>query len=412
MDYNTLLDVSTELGYQLAMSGAETFRVEESINRVMDTYGIHAEAFAIPNCLHITIETDEGTPMTRMRRIGYHGNDLEAVELYSNLSRRICRERPEAKTALQWLKDTKGALRSYTLPVYLIGSFLGACGFSVIFGGSFVDSLCAGVCGVVVGLINKFMDKMKANPFFRTIAAAFLMALVAYMAGTFGIADNIDTVIIGTLMILVPGLLFTNAMRDIIYGDTNSGINRIVQVFLIAAAIALGTGAAWKFAGMIWQIPSAPSPIYHSIITEAIACYIGCFGFSILFNIHGGRHLCAAGGVLTWLAYRFAQHLCGDDIAAYFWATSVAALYSEIMARIRKFPALTYLVISAFPLIPGAGVYYTMNYVVRGDMDGFASQGTHTIAIAGVMAVGILLISTIVRLVNIWLLRKNNRGYT
>ena len=68
------------------------------------------------------------------------------------------------------------------------------------------------------------------------------------------------------------------------------------------------------------------------------------------------------------------------------------------MARIRKYPAISYLVVSAFPLIPGAGVYYTMNYALRGDMDSFASKGMHTIAIAGVMAVGILLASTVVRL--------------
>ena len=55
-----------------------------------------------------------------------------------------------------------------------------------------------------------------------------------------------DSSIIGALMILVPGLLITNSMRDIIYGDTNSGINRIVQVLLSAFAIALGTAAAWR----------------------------------------------------------------------------------------------------------------------------------------------------------------------
>lgn len=407
MDYNTLLDMTAELGYRLAMSGAETFRVEESINRVMEAYGITAEAFAIPNCLHVSIETADGKPMTRMRRIGYHGNDLDAVEKYSNLSRRICRECPDPRTAMQWLKETDSALKKYSLGIYLAGNFLGACGFSVIFGGSFVDSLCAGVCGIVVGLTNRFMGSLKANPFFSTIAASFFMAFLAYFTGFIGIAGNTDTVIIGALMILVPGLIFTNAMRDIIYGDTNSGINRIVQVFLIAVEIALGTGAAWKLAGSIWAIPAVADPIIHSLWIEAIACLISGIGFSILFNIHGpGGILCAIGGVLTWLTYRLIYQFWGDDITAYFWASVIASVYSEIMARIRKYPAISYLVISAFPLIPGAGVYYTMNYVVRGDMTSFASQGTHTIAIAGVMAVGILLASTTIRLFSVWLQRK------
>ena len=406
MDYNILLDLTVTLAYRLAMAGAETFRVEECINRVMDAYGISAEAFVIPNCLHVSIETDQGQPMTRMRRIGYHGNDLDAVEKYNNLSRRICAERPDPQVAMQWLKETDNARRQYSLVGYLAGNFLGACGYSVIFGGSLMDSFWAGICGVLVGLVNRFMDRLKANPFFRTIAAAFPMAFFAYLTAYLRIIDNPDTVIIGALMILVPGLMFTNAMRDIIYGDTNSGINRIVQVFLIAVAIALGTGAAWKLAGALWGIPSSPAPLEHSLWIEAIVCMIGCFGFSVVFNIHGpGRFLCAAGGVLTWLTYRIALQISADSIVAYFFATMLAALYSEIMARIRKYPAISYLVISAFPLIPGAGVYYTMNYAVRGDMAGFSSQGMHTIAIAGVMAVGILLISTAVRMTNDWLHR-------
>jgi uncharacterized membrane protein YjjP (DUF1212 family) len=78
MKYNILLDLATDLGYELAMCGAETFRVEESITLILRTYGIEAEVFAIPNCPHVSIDVD-GQPMTRMRRIGYHGNDLDVV---------------------------------------------------------------------------------------------------------------------------------------------------------------------------------------------------------------------------------------------------------------------------------------------------------------------------------------------
>ncbi|MBQ5803878.1 MAG: threonine/serine exporter family protein, partial [Bacteroidales bacterium] len=75
----------------------------------------------------------------------------------------------------------------------------------------------------------------------------------------------------------------------------------------------------------------------------------------------------------------------------------------ELMARVRKCPAISYLVVAIFPLIPGAGVYYTMRYAVLGQMDLFASQLMHTAAIAGIMAVAILLVSTSVRL---WFSRK------
>jgi uncharacterized membrane protein YjjB (DUF3815 family) len=86
----------------------------------------------------------------------------------------------------------------------------------------------------------------------------------------------------------------------------------------------------------------------------------------------------------------------------YFLSALTAATYAETMARIRKYPAISYLVISIFPLIPGSGIYYTTNCLVTGDMSGFTDTGKQTIAIAGVIAVGILMVSTLVRLWSEW----------
>lgn len=401
MDYNRLLDLAVELGYRLAMNGAETYRIEESVSRALATYNIHAEVFAIPNCLHVSIETPDSIPLTRMRRIGQHGNNLDAMEVYSNLGRRVCQEKPDPILWEQWLQEAGYKPRSYSFLFQLLGGFLAGCGYCIVFGGGYIDCLWAGVCGIAVALLNSCLNKLKINNFFATILAAFVMALIAYSVVSLGFSSNADTIIIGTLMILVPGLLFTNALRDIIFGDTNSGINRVVQVFLIAAAIALGTGAAWTFCFHIFGSNIAGIVISHPLLIDSIACFIGCFGFVILFNIHGkGSPLCAIGGMLTWITYRLTLGLTGNIYTGNFFAIVVAGLYSEIMARIRKYPATAYLVISAFPLLPGAGIYYTMRCAVQGDIQGVISQGANTLAVAGILAVGILLISTIFRFVS------------
>ena len=410
MDYNTLLDLATDLGYELAMCGAETFRIEESVSRVLLAYDVQSEVFAIPNCLTVSIQTPEGKSMTRMRRIGYHGNDLDSVERFSGLSRAICSQKPQPEEAVLWLKQVRSTCRSYPLYIQLLGHFLGSFGFSMIFGGSFIDGLCSGVCGLIVGIISRFMDKFSVNQFFRILAASFPMALLAYAMSAVGIADNPDMVNIGALMLLVPGLLFTNAMRDIIFGDTNSGTNRIVQVLLIAAAIVLGTAAAWSAAAFLWGTPVSADANNVSILTGFIPCLIGCFGFCIIFNIHGlGSIFSALGGLLTWIVYSLSIELGSGDLMAFFWGTLFAAAYSETMARVRKCPAITYLVVAIFPLIPGAGVYYTMNYAVQGNMELFASKGMHTAAEAGIMAVAILLISTSVRLWTTWNAKRKLR---
>ena len=407
MNYSLLMDLAIDLGYELAMSGAETFRIEESITRVLSSYGVQAEAFAIPNYLVVSIITDSGKPITRMRRIGQHGNDLDSVEKFNGLSRALCNRKPEPKIGLEWLKMVKSQKIHYSRPVLYAGNFLGALGFALFFGGNWTDGLCAGICGLLVGFITQFLEDMKANHFFRTIAAAFAMSLLAYIMSAIGIAPNVDAVIIGTLMLLVPGLLFTNAMRDIIYGDTNSGVNRIVQVLLIAVALALGTGAAWNVIASIGGTPISAAPITHSLGAQCLYSFLGCLGFAILFNIQGpGALLCTLGGVLAWIIYDVVFRISGSDLIAYFWAALGSSFYAEIMARVRKCPAIAYLVVAIFPLIPGAGVYYTMNYAVQGQMDTFAAKGMHTAATAGVIAVGILLASTVFRMWTLWKLNK------
>ncbi|MGM9602348.1 MAG: threonine/serine exporter ThrE family protein [Faecousia sp.] len=400
MDYYALMDFVVDLGYRLSMSGAETFRVEESITYILGAYGIKAEVFAIPNCLIVSIETETGKPMTRMRRIHAHGNDLDSVERYNNLSRRICAEKPEPETARKWLEEVDSSRLRYSPPFSLLGHVLGSAGFSLFFGAGLMECLLAGFCGLLVGIVNIKMDALKANQFFRTIIAAYISGVCAYALGWIGLTKNPDTVIIGTLMLLVPGLLFTNAMRDIIYGDTNSGVNRIVQVILIAAAIVLGTGAAWSTIDGIFGLPTSPDVADPSFVVQELACFIGCTGFAIVFNIHGpGILLCTLGGVVSWAGYLIVVHFGGSDLTGYFIAAVISGLYAEIMARIRKYPAISYLVVSIFPLIPGASIYFTMLAVMQGDPEAFSGKLTHTIAIAGVLSVGILMTSTLFRMI-------------
>ncbi len=402
MDLDKLLDFATDLGYELSMAGAEIFRVEESISRILQAYGLEPEVYAIPNCIIVSVTLPDGKSKTEMRRIGFHGNDLHAVELFSALSRRVCSEKPDGDTLHQWLGETKASHRQFSCILQLIGYTLASFAFSIFFGGDLIDGLVGGLAGLSVGLCSMFMDKLETNQFFKTMLAAIPLALIPYVMGAVGICLRPDMATIGTVMVLVPGLLFTYAMRDIIYGDTNSGINRIVQVLLIALAIALGTSVAWAIATASWGEPVSLPAVDHSFLIQSIACAIGAIGFSLLFNVRGnGIVLCLLGGVICWGVYCIAEHLGSGEMIAMLVSSIVAAIYSEIMARIRKCPAIGFLVTSLIPLIPGSALYYTMNYAVRGDMTMFGTQGFRTVCLAGLMAAGVILVSTTMRMIQV-----------
>ena len=397
MNYTKLMDLVSAIASKLAMSGAETYRVEESVKRICAAYGLEARVYAIPHSLIITIMIPGQQPMTQLCRMEHLGTDLEAVEHYSNLSRRICKELPDWDRALCWLEESNKAQKHYGTFMDLLGYVLVASGFCAFFGGSWLDMVSSGLCGLLLGFLTRWLSK--TNTFFQKIICAFLMALFAYGLSTLGLGNNADACVIGALMLLVPGILFTNALRDIIFGDTNSGINRIVEVLLIATAIALGTAAAWRTAVSLWGMPVNNPLISYGPLLQCIFSVIASAGFVIIFNIHGyGNLLCALGGGITWAAYCIVRALGGDELLCYFVSTVVAAIYAEVMARVRKYPAISYLITSLLPLIPGAGIYYAARQAFQGNTADFIAYSSKTLSIAGCMAVGILLVVTLTKL--------------
>ena len=102
MDYDALLDLGTELGYKLALSGAEIYRVEESVQRLLTAYGLQPQVFALPSCLIVSVNTPIGHPITQMRRIPPHGTDIELLERCNELCRQLCREVPLCRRPRNW----------------------------------------------------------------------------------------------------------------------------------------------------------------------------------------------------------------------------------------------------------------------------------------------------------------------
>ena len=134
-------------------------------------------------------------------------------------------------------------------------------------------------------------------------------------------------------------------------------------------------------------------------LLPVLFAFIGAGGFAVIYNIHGGGILiCAFGGALGWLVYLASAPLLQSEITQSFLAAIVISAYSEAMARVRKCPVTGYLLVASFPLVPGGGIYYTMEHALHGDTELFLDTLMHTLGLAGALAVGVLLVASVVRL--------------
>jgi uncharacterized membrane protein YjjP (DUF1212 family) len=407
--YEELLEFAVSLANKLQASGAETYRVEETINRVIEAYGVErVDAFVIPSSIMASLETDEGQIITKIRRLNGGETMLDGIERYSALCRRICAEKPDMQTARKMLRETEQKVCRYSTPVYYLSAFLIGLGFGIFFGGGVLEALAGGICGLAIGGALRFMGRLHANTFFTSFACSFILGLLANVLAAIRLCGNADIAVIGAIMILVPGFLFTNSLRDVIYGDTMSGLNRLVQVVIIAVALAFGTNAGVILARLIFPwITITAAPIDHALWVQCIAGLIGTLGFGLMFNMHGrGIPFALLGSIISWPVCVLCMRLGVSEPIAYLFGAAASSFYAEIMARIRKFPATSYLMCALVPLIPGSGIYYTMDYIRRGMLSEAYDKGMATAAIAGCMAIGVLLVSTMFRMWGVW---KKNR---
>ena len=266
LDYNKLLDMVSEMGYRLMKSGAEIYRVEESIQRLLQAYGApRGEVFAIPNCLMVSLTSPDGRPVTQIRRMPTHGTDIYLLEKYNGLCRRLCRETPAFEEALEQMEAITRTHRVYSLPTQLAAHFLGCGMFSLFYGGTPADGLCGGLCGMVIGLCMALMTRLGANLFFRTIAGGAASALAAVALTRLGVGQNQDLIIIGALMALVPGIAKASdfelaTMRYPVAKDAvNPGILVTPSVFLTISANSKHPDVAADFINYMLNDPEAIS---------------------------------------------------------------------------------------------------------------------------------------------------------
>ncbi len=246
MDLNALAAFCSKFGRQLMESGGEIYRVEDSIRRLTQAYGVpEAHVFAIPSCLIVSLTPAQGQPITRLCRIPAHGIDLDHLERCNALCRRLCREVPPPEQALQLLDDLIVTRPRYSNAAVLFGHAITGGFFTLFFGGSVMDFVCGCLCGLLIGLSTRFLTPIAgSNAFFRTLLSAALSSLLAQLLVLSGLGHSADTITIGALMLLVPGVALTTAMREIMAGDLISGLSHTTESVLTATAIALGTGAA------------------------------------------------------------------------------------------------------------------------------------------------------------------------
>lgn len=411
--YRELVEVAVRAGEIMISSGAETHRVEDTITRILETSGFsQAEAFVLPTGITVTLSDEKEQTLSVTRRVLSGTSNLSRVYCANNVSRDFC----AGKITLDEARDRLEKIRvehANSVLVKIIGTMLATGAFAVLFGGSLLDGLAAMICGLFVGLENYYLRKFIGRDFLCDVFCAATItittAVIAYFAGkTSMIGIHPQYIIVGGIMPLVPGVAITNAIRDVLQGDFISACARLVEAFMIAAAVAVGVGAGLFFSNITHLISSELGFVLENDLTGfvryavgAATAFLSIVGFTFIMEVPM-KFVCVSSAVATvvWLTYLFCTDFGNIGVVwASFAGAAVAEALSYVLARLLKAPVTIFLICGILPLVPGAYIYLAVYCMINSDPSAGEAL-LSTLTIAGAIALGIIVMDTALSMIS------------
>lgn len=254
VDEKRVLLLALKAGELLLKSGAETARVESTTTRICRSCGIDdADVFVMPTGLFLTVNSSDSSHAVQsyIKRIRGARTDLERISQLNALSRQLEDGSITLEEAEQRVEQISREMQ-FPFPVRLLGAMMIASCFTLMFDGGLTDFLCSLLVGALTYLFQmKLVVRLQLNWFVETFLCCAAATAMALVVTRLGLGDNFDPIIIGSLMIFFPGVAITNAVRDILAGDTVSGVSRAADAILTAVSIAMGAAVVLQvYSGM------------------------------------------------------------------------------------------------------------------------------------------------------------------
>ncbi|MCT2537738.1 threonine/serine exporter family protein [Aquibacillus koreensis] len=242
---NEIIKVCLLAGKVMLQSGAETYRVEDTMVRIAASFGIdNPQSYVTPTGIIFSISETESTKFVRILE---RSTDLHKVTEVNSISRRISSKELSLEEASRLLKEVDQLKHVYPTYIQILAASIVSGCFTIMFQGGWVDFIPSVIVGGVGFSAMVYFHKIVEIRFFAEFLASIFIGLLAYLFIDIRFGLELDKIIIGAVMPLVPGLLITNAVRDLMAGHLVSGLSKGAEAFLTAFAIGAGIAVVFAF---------------------------------------------------------------------------------------------------------------------------------------------------------------------
>ena len=406
-DYKAICRVALRVGEVMASHGAEAYRIEDTVVRILNTTGFaYAEAHVSATGLMLTLsDRSLDHEITLAKRIKSQGSDLSQISLANDISRRFVAGKLTPAEAEEALDGLEGKKFYSELVRWICFGLTSGC-FAVMFGGSPLDAVVSFLIGLCTGIAAVLFTRVRITGFMWNFLCSTVLGLsflLLFVTLSFG--QHAGPILSGAIMPLVPGMLLTVAIRDLLKGDYVSGMSRGIEATLIALSIAAGMSIVLRLFESAHGAFSLETPsrwlensFFLWLLLQTICSFISSIGFVILFDAEP-RHLlpCGLVGAITWLTYCLVAEYLPSGLAI-FAAAMAASLLSFLLAHKDKAPVTVFFTGGIFCLVPGAGIFQTMYYLVGREIAEGSEQLLSTLEAAGLIAIAMAITSFLLML--------------
>ncbi|MBR1514366.1 MAG: threonine/serine exporter family protein [Bacteroidales bacterium] len=386
-----ILDLAYEAGAILLENGAEISRVEETMQRIAGHFGVEDDSFFVLS--NGIIATGEG--YARSKFIPIKGASLDRVVAVNQLSREVSEGKCSLEEVEERLKQIR-AMKPKAAWEQILASAIGSAGFCIIFGGGIADCLASFIAGMLLWMYLLFVSG-RLSRIVSNVTGGLLATLLCFGMYRLGLGTHLSNMIIGAIIPLIPGIPFTNGIRDLANEDYIAGTTRLLDALLSFFCIALGVALAFmldaNIFGQMLVLEGLTSDAQTSgFAVQLIAAFLGTAGFAALFGVPGKFYFdCGFCGMMGWLLYLvLSRYTAFSPAEVIFCATAFVTLIALLQSIGRKCPITVFLICGIFPLVPGAGIFWTSYHIVSNQLSDALQTGFIALKATVAIAFGIL----------------------
>lgn len=243
MKAKEVLEIALTAGQILLSNGAESYRVEETIERICEAYKLPCECLSTAKGVFVSVIDESEEKITSLKKIRFRRVDLYRIELVNSFSRNLNENivsYEEAKSILKGIEDAP----YFSFTVRIFAASMTAFIYALFFNGTLYDAFMSALISIGIYYLLEKTAHLGFFQFSEFFFSGFLIGGLSLFSESMLHFVSKDNVITGTIMILIPGVALTNGIKDIIYGDFSSGIAKFGEALLIIIAIGAGIATA------------------------------------------------------------------------------------------------------------------------------------------------------------------------